>query len=170
LLSRQIADPADGIDARRALWAAELPDLDTRGMAIIGRMRLITLRLRPGIEAIFARHGIDSGEFGVIGTLLRSGPPYCLRPTELFRWLMVSSGGLTAQLTRLEKAGLISREPAADDARSLLVKLTARGREVAERAFREDMQWEAEILSALTESEQAKLAALLHKLAKSLPD
>lgn len=166
-MSRQMAEAQDGVDMRRAQWAAELPDLDTRGMAILGRMRWITLNLRPSIEAIFKKYGLDSGEFDVIATLRRSGPPYCLRPTELYRWLMISSGGLTARLTRLEKAGLVARLPDPEDARSTLVQLTAEGAALAERAFREDMAFESQVLAALTPEEAATLETLLRKLALS---
>ncbi|HEU6440951.1 MAG TPA: MarR family transcriptional regulator, partial [Microvirga sp.] len=79
----------DGIDERRAQWETELPDVDTSGMAILGRARWITLAARPTIEAVFKTHGLDSGEADVLFTLLRSGPPYRLRPTELFRSLMI---------------------------------------------------------------------------------
>lgn len=164
-MSRRMADAEDRIDRRRAQWAAVLPDIDTRGMAMIGRMRWITLRLRPGIEAIFVRHGLDTGEFDVLSTLLQQGEPFRMRPTELYRSLMISSGGLTARIDRLAQAGLVERQPAPDDARSLLVILTAKGRRLAEQAFREDMAWEAAALEALTADEQDRLSALLRKLA-----
>jgi DNA-binding MarR family transcriptional regulator len=167
-MSRQNAMALDGIDERRAQWTRELPDLDTAGMAVIGRMRWITLQLRPPIEAIFARHGLDSGEFDVISTLRRAGPPYRLRPTELFRSLMISSGGLTARLDRLAKAGLVTRESAPDDARSLLVTLTPQGRALAEAAFREDMAFESNVLCALDAEELQSFEVLLRKLVASL--
>jgi DNA-binding MarR family transcriptional regulator len=154
----------DGIEARRQQWARELPDLDTIGMAILGRMRWLTLASRPRIEAVFAGHGLDTGEFDVLGTLLRSGPPYRLRPTELFRSLMISSGGLTDRLARLAEAGLVVRTPSEHDARSLLVELTEEGRRRAEAAFREDMATEARLVAGLDQAEQAALAKLLCKL------
>ena len=169
-MSRQTDEAQDGVDMRRAQWSAELPDLDTRGMAILGRMRLITLSLRPPIEAIFRKHGLDSGEFDVIATLRRSGPPYCLRPTELYRWLMISSGGLTARLNKLEQAGLVTRLPDPDDARSMLVQLTSAGADLTERAFREDMAFESKVLEALTPEEAGTLETLLRKLALSKLD
>jgi DNA-binding MarR family transcriptional regulator len=154
----------DGIEARRQQWARELPDLDTIGMAILGRMRWLTLASRPRIEAVFAGHGLDTGEFDVLGTLLRSGPPYRLRPTELFRSRMISSGGLTDRLARLAEAGLVVRTPSEHDARSLLVELTEEGRRRAEAAFREDMATEARLVAGLDQAEQAALAKLLCKL------
>lgn len=115
---------------------------------------------------MFAGHGLDTGEFDVLATLLRSGPPYRLRPTELFRTLMISSGGLTDRLARLDKAGLVVRTPCDRDARSLLVQLTEEGRRIAEAAFREDMATESRLLAGLDEADQAALAKLLGKLVR----
>ncbi|AWK85686.1 MarR family transcriptional regulator [Azospirillum thermophilum] len=160
----------DGVDDRRAQWAAELPEVDTRGMAILGRARWITIAARGPIEAVFERHGIDTGEADVLFTLLRSGPPYRLRPTELYRSLMITSGGLTFRLNRLEKAGLVRRVAAEGDGRSLPVELTGEGIARARAAFREDMAVEADLLSALSEEEQRALSALLRTLMLSLAD
>ncbi len=163
-----VEERQDHVDRLRAQWARELPDLDTSPMAVIGRARRITLRLRPGIEAVFARHGLDAGEFDVISTLLRSGEPWRLTPTALYQTLMISSGGLTARLNRLEAAGLIRRREAQEDRRSLLVELTEVGRAKAEAAFREDMALERRLLDGLDATEQAELARLLTRLALSL--
>lgn len=171
-MSRQrscLSEPADHVEERRRQWDLELPDVDTRGMAVLGRARWITLRVRPSIEKVFAAYGLDAGEFDVLATLLRSGPPYRLRPTELFRSLMVSSGGLTSRLTKLEKAGFIFRPSSKSDGRSLPVQLTKPGRKLAEAAFREDMRLEATLLNGLTESEIELLGRLLAKLAINLP-
>lgn len=155
----------DHVSSRIEQWNRELPDVDTVGMAILGRMRWITLQVRPGIEAVFAQHGLDTGEFDVLSTLLRAGPPYRLRPTELFRSLMISSGGLTARLVRLTDRGLITRVSAGNDKRSLPVELTADGRALTEAAFREDMLVEQALISGLTANNRDQLATLLEQLA-----
>lgn len=158
----------DRIESRRRQWAEEMPQLDTSGMAVLGRARVITLSVRPHIEEVFEQFGLDTGDFDVLSTLLRSGPPYSLRPTELYRWLMITSGGLTARLARLEKRGLVARTPDADDKRSLLVALTPLGLERARAAVEADMQLEAGLLDGLSSEEQEALARLLGKLALSL--
>ncbi|PKM18797.1 MAG: MarR family transcriptional regulator [Gammaproteobacteria bacterium HGW-Gammaproteobacteria-15] len=163
-------DKPDHVEARQRQWAQELPTVDTRGMAVLGRARWISMQVRPPIEAVFSKHGIDSGEFDVLSTLLRAGPPYQLRPTELFQSLMITSGGLTNRLTKLEKSGLIDRPANRDDARSLLVRLTESGRQTAQAAFIEDMQVEAALLDGLNSAEFAQLAALLKKLAHSVAE
>jgi DNA-binding MarR family transcriptional regulator len=164
-MSRQVPKaPLDHVEARRQQWRRELPDVDTIGMAILGRARLVTTLARAPIERVFERHNLDTGEFDVLTTLLRSGDPYRLRPTELFRSLMISSGGLTDRLSRLEKAGLVTRRPSETDARSLLVELTKRGRKTAEAAFRQDMATEKLLLRGLSSQELEELSALLARL------
>ena len=133
----------------RAAWLRERPDLDTEGMAILGRARRITLMVRPRIDAVFKEFGCDAGEFDVLGTLRRSGAPFRMRPTELYHSLMISSGGLTDRLARLEERGLIARVPSGEDGRSLLVELTRAGRVLVDGAFEKDMKLEREILSGL---------------------
>ncbi|WP_378947341.1 MarR family winged helix-turn-helix transcriptional regulator [Mesorhizobium sp. ANAO-SY3R2] len=154
----------DHVDRLRGQWSRELPDLDTSPMAVLGRIYRISNLVRPGIEATFARFGLDRGEFDVISTLRRAGPPYRLTPTELYRSLMVSSGGLTHRLGRLEKAGFIRREPSPADGRSMAVVLTEAGRARTEAAFRDDMAGELEMLAGMPAGELNELAALLRKL------
>lgn len=160
----------DQVDRLRAQWNSELPDLDTEPMAILGRAYRLANLVRPSIEATFASFGLDRGEFDVISTLRRSGPPYRLTPTELYTSLMISSGGLTHRLDRLQKAGLIARERSVADGRSIVVGLTDEGARLAETAFRADMASEARYLAGLDPQERTDLAALLCKLLVSLEE
>lgn len=159
---------ADHVERLRAQWARELPDLDTSPMAVLGRAYRLSNLVRPGIEALFAGFGLDRGEFDVLSTLRRSGPPYRLTPTELYRSLMISSGGLTHRLIRLEKAGLVRREKAPEDGRSLLVALTEEGLRRVEAAFRADMESEMRFLEAMAPERRELLAALLKELLAGL--
>ncbi|MCF3641331.1 MarR family transcriptional regulator [Rhizobium sp. TRM95111] len=154
----------DHVDRLCRQWARELPGLDTEPMAILGRAFRLGNLVRPSIETTFAGFGLDRGEFDVIATLRRSGPPYRLTPTDMYSTLMISSGGLTHRLDRLEKAGLIRREKSPHDGRSVEVALTEAGAARAEDAFRTDMASEAAFLEELNAGERATLAALLRKL------
>lgn len=158
----------DHVERVRAQWARELPDLDTTPTAILGRAYRLSNLVRPSIEETFAEFGLDRGEFDVISTLRRSGPPYRLTPTALYRSLMITSGGLTHRLGRLEKAGLIRREKSAEDGRSLLVVLTEPGFQRAEDALRADMAGEAQFLASLDPAKRAALAELLKELLATL--
>lgn len=154
----------DEIDRFQASWAREAPKIDTEPMGLFGRMRRIASRIATPIELMFGRHGIDRGEFDVLATLRRSGSPYCLAPTDLYRSLMISSGGLTHRLVRLEQAGLIVRAPAPTDGRSVLVRLTDAGAVLAEAAFADDMALEQAWLAILTPAERVELSRILRKL------
>ncbi|WP_440409739.1 MarR family winged helix-turn-helix transcriptional regulator [Neorhizobium petrolearium] len=154
----------DHVDRLKAQWARELPDLDTSPMEILGRIYRLSRLVTPTIEATFASHGLDRGEFDVVGTLRRTGPPYRLTPTELYRSLMIASGSLTHRLGRLEKAGLIRRVPSENDGRSLAVQLTEQGIYRAEAAFRQDMANEADVIAAFDPEKRRQLAALLREL------
>jgi DNA-binding MarR family transcriptional regulator len=154
----------DHVDRLRRQWARELPGLDTEPMAVLGRAFRLGNLVRPSIEATFAGFDLDRGEFDVIASLRRSGPPYRLTPTELYSSLMISSGGLTHRLDRLERAGLIRREKSPHDGRSMLVALTETGAARVEEAFRADMASEAVFLRSLDAGEREALAGLLRKL------
>lgn len=159
------ADEAgDHVERLRGQWARELADIDTSPMTILGRAYRLSNLVRPSIEATFARFGLDRGEFDVISTLRRSGPPYKLTPTELYQSLMISSGGLSHRLVRLEKSGLITREKSAEDGRSFLVALTPEGQRRAEEAFRADMANELRFIETLGPEKRDALAGLLRDL------
>jgi DNA-binding MarR family transcriptional regulator len=158
----------DHVDAVYVAWVREMPSLSTRGAHVLARARRITLKARPEIEAVFKSFDLDAGEFDVLATLRRAGASFTLRPTEIYRSLMISSGGLTDRLGRLEAAGLVRRRPSPEDARSLLVELTTDGRERTEAAFQADMELEDRLVAGLTNEEHATLVKLLRKLALAI--
>ncbi len=160
----------DHVDRLRIQWARELPDLDTEPMGILGRASRLTNLHRISMEATFAKFELDRGEFDVIATLRRSGPPYRLTPTQIYTSLMISSGGLTHRLDRLEKAGLIRREKSQEDGRSMLVGLTDAGISRVEEACRAHVASGFAFLEALDAKERIALADLLRKLLVGLEE
>lgn len=150
-------------------WRRERPDLDVSPMGVIGRLNeASSLIARDRLAPVFARFGLQSGEFDVLATLRRSGAPYALTPTELYEATMVTSGAMTARLDRLEKAGLTRRAPHPSDRRGVVVELTAKGRELIDEALAAHVANEHEILAGLTHEDHEMLAKLLEKLIVSL--
>ena len=98
----------------------------------------------------------------------RSGKPYLLSPTQLYEALMISSGGMTNRLDRLERAGLVERRPDPDDRRGKLIALTDAGKRVIDDTIGRHVANEQRLLSVLTRAEQEKLNALLKKLITAL--
>jgi len=152
-----------------AQWQRERPDLDVSPMAVIGRLNEVSsLISRERLAPLFARFGLQAGEFDVLATLRRSGSPFALTPTALYEAAMVTSGAMTNRLDRLEKAGLIRRMPHPQDRRGLLVQLTDEGLGLIDRAVEAHVENEHAILAALNPKERKMLAGLLEKLIADL--
>lgn len=148
-----------------AQWRSELPELDVLPMEVVGSLvyaaRLI---VRTHLEPFFQSHGLQQGEFDVLATLRRAGAPYALSPTDLFEALMISSGGMTNRLDRLEQAGLIARSRNPEDRRGTIVSLTERGLELMNRIIPLHVENQARAIAALSRKEQKQLRDLLSKL------
>lgn len=133
-------------------------------MAVIGRLGRVVSYVDRELEANFARFGINRAGWDVLASLRRNGPPYRLTPTDLYRELMRTSGAVTNQLHRLERAGLIRRLPDPTDGRGSLVELTPNGLALVRKVGPAHLETERRLLSALDREEQEAAAALLKKL------
>ena len=151
----------DAVDAIEAQWRLERPDLDSSPMSVIGRISRLAALLEHELDGVFARYGLAGCDFDVLATLRRSGAPYRLTPTELSRSTMVTTGGMTKRLDRLEASGLIRREVDPRDRRGKLIALTDEGRELIDRAVEGHLENEERLLSSLSRSERKQLAELL---------
>jgi DNA-binding MarR family transcriptional regulator len=150
-------------------WKRERPDLDVSPMGVLGRLNeASSLIARDRLAPLFARFGLQAGEFDVLATLRRSGAPYALTPTALYEATMVTSGAMTNRLDRLEKAGLILRGPHPNDRRGIVVQLTGKGLALIDEALTAHVANEHEILAGLSDAEREMLARLLGKLIASL--
>jgi DNA-binding MarR family transcriptional regulator len=159
----------DRADVAIEQWARERPDLPSLPMAVLGRLSEAAERvMQDHLNPLFADAGLQPGEFDVLATLRRSGDPYMLSPTQLYEAAMISSGGMTNRLDRLERAGLIERRPDPSDRRGKLIALTADGRRIVDATITRHVANEKQLLSVLTTAEQEKLNALLRKLIAGL--
>ena len=132
-----------------AQWKQELPELEAENMLLIGRLKRAAALIARELEKVYGEYGLTEGSFDVLATLRRSGAPYTLTPTELFSSLMVTSGTMTTRLKNLENQGLIDRLPNPDDARSMLVRLTDKGKELIEQAVFPHVENEKRLMEKL---------------------
>ncbi|MET8566760.1 MarR family transcriptional regulator [Streptomyces sp. NPDC004783] len=158
------AQRRDPVDAIIDQWAAVRPDLDTAAMEVFGRVYRLSRAMGDRIEKAYAAYGISRGEFDVLATLRRSGEPYALSPRQLSATLMLTTGGMTGRLDKLERAGLLSRSPDPHDRRGLRVTLTERGLRLVDEAVGAGLAVQTEALSALDGERAALLAELLRDL------
>lgn len=91
----------DPIDELIADWRRERPDLDASVLGCFARMKLLSKNLAGAADQVLSHHGLNPGEFDVLATLRRSGPPCTLIPSQLSALLMMSRAGMTNRLDRL---------------------------------------------------------------------
>lgn len=149
-----------------AAWAEQRPDLDMAMACTLLRLERVNQLHDMRVQEISNKVGLNTGDLHVLLALRRSGKPYELRPTDLFRTLLITSGAVTKRVARLQEAGFILRVSANDDGRSELVRLTARGLAVADRGITEIAKGVERVKkeSGLTDAEVATLDRCLRKL------
>ncbi|WP_189185019.1 MarR family winged helix-turn-helix transcriptional regulator [Streptomyces albiflavescens] len=159
-----MSTPKDPVDAIIEQWAAVRPDLDTAAMEVFGRIFRISRAMGDRMEKAYARYGIARGEFDVLATLRRSDAPYTLSPRQLSATLMLTTGGMTGRLDKLERAGLLRRSPDPHDRRGLQVTLTEKGLTLIDEAVGAGLAAQTEALNTLDAERSTQLADLLREL------
>ncbi|KUN83465.1 MarR family transcriptional regulator [Streptomyces bungoensis] len=159
--------PRDAVDAIIGQWAAVRPDLDTRAMEVFGRVFRLARAMGDRMEKAYERYGISRGEFDVLATLRRAGEPYTLSPRTLSATLMLTTGGMTGRLDKLERAGLLRRSPDPHDRRALQVTLTDEGLRLIDDAVGTGLAEQTDALSGLDDEQAGHLAGLLRSLLRS---
>jgi DNA-binding MarR family transcriptional regulator len=158
----------DPVDAIIEQWERERPELDASPIGVIGRLSRLSREIEAELETVYSRYGLDGGLYDVLATLRRSGDPFRLRSSELAQALMLTASGATKRLDRLERAGLIRREPDPADRRGVRIALTGKGRRLVDAVTPDHLENERRLLSGLTPAQRGRLAALLRDLGAGL--
>jgi DNA-binding MarR family transcriptional regulator len=145
-------------------WRRERPEIEADGMALVPRVMRLAHLYDGEMAHVSRSFGLKPGWLDVLSALRRTGPPYRMSATELARWVLLSSGGMTHRLDRMQEAGLLRRRPDPADRRGVLVELTERGRRVIDSAIDAHLALYEELVSgALTKAEQRKFVELMRK-------
>lgn len=148
-------------------WRRQRPDLDPWPLEILGRVQRVSTHLSRIAERKLKAFGLTWETFSLIVTLRRAGAPYALRPTDLYKKSLLTSGTITNRIDNVVRQGLAVREPVVDDRRSIMIKLTPAGVEMADRAIAIHLATMAEALSVLKASERKQTARLLSTLLRA---
>ncbi|WP_428377901.1 MarR family winged helix-turn-helix transcriptional regulator [Lichenicoccus sp.] len=163
----------DRLDFLIERWGDARPGLDTSPWAVCGRLTLINELFMARVGQLLKRHRLTFNEYQSLAAIYLSGPPYESSPNQIAHHNLLTSGGMTNLLNKMEAADLISRRPAEQDRRGVVVSLTAEGRERLDAALIDENGFEHEWISSLTAQEAEILSILLRKLLvsiESLPD
>ncbi|HUP17010.1 MAG TPA: MarR family transcriptional regulator [Acidimicrobiia bacterium] len=158
----------DRLDHILERWRTSRPDVDFSSLEVGTRVLRAAHYLHARLDRIAAAYGLSHrGDLETLTELDLVGP---LTPTELAEDLLLTSGGMTVRLNRLQAAGLVERRPNPRDGRGVLIHLTPAGRDIAEDALASLLQAQSEIVGLLEPSERSDLTRLLRTLLTGLGD
>lgn len=154
----------DRVGAGMQRWRREFPEIDSSGKAIVGRLLHINEVFQVAINRTLERYKLKYPSFAVLATLRVQGAPYQMSPKALLDTLILTSGGLSNLLRRLEKAGYVRRMADEMDGRGVIVELTEMGRLAVEPAMRDHAETEHRLIAMLSPEEKAMMGGALSKL------
>lgn len=155
--------PKDLIEQIVQDWQRSNESLDTSGTEIIGRIVRLSSLIGKKVDENLAQYDLVVGEFDVLAALLRADK-HQLTPTQIQAVILISSGGLSNRINRLEKSGYIVRLPDPADRRGVIVELTAEGKTLIEKIVPTHLALEKSLIMALNVQDQAQLQSLLQRL------
>jgi DNA-binding MarR family transcriptional regulator len=154
----------DRVGSGMQRWRREFPDIDCSGKAVVGRLLHLHEVILKAVNRTLARHRLKYPGYAVLATLRVEGAPYRMSPKALLDSLILTSGGLSNLLRKLEMAGHIRRLADEIDGRGVIVELTEQGRRLVEPAMRDHAETERRLIGALSREEQRVVAQALGRM------
>lgn len=141
--------------------AAKSPD--TSGVHVWLVLLKAFQAVMPHAAESIAQTKLGDSDFRVLEVLLHKGP---LRVNTLGPKVWLTPGSISVAVDRLVRRGLVSRNDHPGDRRVRQVELTAKGRALISRGFREHAAAMESVASVLSKNERLTLLGLLKKLGK----
>lgn len=153
----------DFVDSLEEEWLAEDPTLPTDAIPVVARIVRLSYYIAEKVDRNLARFDLTRGEFEVMAVLVRN-PHIKVTPKLLQSKILITSGGLSNRIRKLEEKKFLTRRPDAGDRRNVILYATALGREVTLAAVTSHMEVERKIVEGLRLEEKQSLAKLLKRL------
>jgi DNA-binding MarR family transcriptional regulator len=142
------------------------PELEVIGLSITGRILRLARYLEARREEQLSAFRLSVPDFDVLATMRRRAGAEAINVREIQRSMMLSSGGTTKRLDRLETAGLIERLRDPKDRRGVLIQLTSQGLELIDEAIPAITRFENQLIEAAiaSDKERSRVADGLRRL------
>ena len=118
-------------------------------------------------NAIFKARAVELEQYGI--SPVQAGVMFVIhmlggktRPAEIARWLVREPHSISGLLTRMERDGLLQREPDPVRKNAVSIVLTAEGQDICNKTFRRESV--KQVFSGLSDEEREELQGSLIKL------
>jgi DNA-binding MarR family transcriptional regulator len=146
-------------------WRTVRPDIDVSSVGVVNRVLRLARFFESVLDEVATRYGLSTkGDFDTLAALRRQSPTPELSPTHLAELALITTGGMTSRLDRLEDRGFVERRSDPGDRRALLVRLTESGQEIVDRVLDASLPEQRRMLDTIGEKDRAVLASLLRRL------
>lgn len=146
------------------------PAADAASLGVFTRLARTALFLEALQVECLEPHGLSFTDYTVLRVLTPADAAQGVSPSRLAEAVLISSGGMTKVIDRLERSGLVERSIDPNDRRGVLVTLTAAGRATSEAASATYAEGRARVLSRLSRAERAAIDGALQRLLQAFED
>lgn len=154
----------DIVDVGIGYWQQERPEIDCSGKAVTGRILHFSEMLMSAMNANLTKFGIKYSTYAIIATLRCVGAPYRMSPTQLQNTLLITSGGVSNLIRKVEAQGFIRRLVDPHDGRGTIVELTDEGYALSESTMPAHAGLESHMVRMFSKDELDLLTNLLRRM------
>lgn len=160
----------DRLDRLSREWSQQRSDMDLSPWQVWGRVTRINDIFLSRLSQLLNQHSLNFKELQTLGALVVSGPPYEANPNKISRHNLLTSGGMTNVLTRMEKKGLVSRRKDPKDGRAVIVTVTQKGLETFNSIIVKENSIEHALLNGISGDERKAVASVLRKILNNIDE
>jgi DNA-binding MarR family transcriptional regulator len=159
------AVPQDEVDANARSWGECWPEYPAEAYAIGQRLLRLAWHVERALKDAAASVGLVAVDLLLLDALMLAGPPWTRTPTQLQAALLLTKGGITKCISRLEAQGLVERQPDPSDGRGVLVAATPRARKLI-RTMVAEFQFGTDFVASMQmpPERRAQFAGLLREM------
>ncbi|MDX3537506.1 MarR family transcriptional regulator [Streptomyces sp. MB09-01] len=131
-------------------------------MGLFGRLRRLQVLAELEATSVLTDARLTSSELDVLVTIRHADQPMIARAVAALRGC--SRAAMSNMLAKLEKRGLVTREPSPADRRATLIHLTPQGAQLVDEIFPQRLSLEAGLLSEIPQEQQEQIIESLDVL------
>jgi len=155
-----LTDEIQSVAVKGYAWIKDFPS-----QLLINFVKTYNL-LERILQQHYGQFGLSEAKFNALFLLYRAKGGLLL--SELGEQMLVTRANITGLVDRLEKEGLVERFSHPTDRRSIIAKITRRGRKLIEAVIPTHMELNRKLLSCFNEEEKKLVVTLLEKFYQRL--